>query len=120
MNFDNQKPIFLQIAQAMEEKILLKDWPNEERIPSVRDLAASFKVNPNTVMRSYNTLQDLGLLENKRGVGYFTTSNAYETLKKMKKEQFIKQSLPKLVKNLNQLEIPISELIKELKKYENK
>jgi GntR family transcriptional regulator len=57
MNFNENQVIYLQIADFVTDKILMDQWRIEEKIPSVRDLAAELQVNPNTVMRAYELLQ---------------------------------------------------------------
>ena len=58
MDFKKQKPIYLQIADTLCERIMAGEWQVDERIPSVRDVAAELGVNPNTVMRTYDHLQN--------------------------------------------------------------
>lgn len=70
MEFRKQKPIYLQIADRLMEQILGGVPAAEERMPSVRDVAASMGVNPNTVMRTFEHLQSEGIIYNRRGVGY--------------------------------------------------
>ncbi|HKM07759.1 MAG TPA: GntR family transcriptional regulator, partial [Sphaerochaeta sp.] len=72
MQFNNRSPIYMQIAQYIYDLILNASWVEEERIPSVRDMAMQLEVNPNTVIRTYSMLQEEGILENQRGIGYFT------------------------------------------------
>lgn len=62
MNFHSNKAIYIQIADLICEKILSNTFKEEERIPSVRELAVDLEVNPNTVMRTYEYLQDLEII----------------------------------------------------------
>ena len=71
MNFKESKAIYLQIADRICDEILLGQYPEEERIPSVREYAAIVEVNANTVMRSFDYLQVQNIIYNKRGIGYF-------------------------------------------------
>ena len=73
MEFDQHKPIYLQIADAICERILTGIWPEGGRIPSVRECGISLEVNPNTVARSYDELSTDGIIHNKRGIGYFVS-----------------------------------------------
>jgi GntR family transcriptional regulator len=57
MEFKDNEPIYLQIAAYVCDNILMEKWPPEQKIPSVRDLAIEMEVNPNTVMRSYECIQ---------------------------------------------------------------
>ena len=68
MNFDSNKPIYLQIADVICEKILSGEYLPDSRIPSVREYGADIGVNPNTVMRTYEKLTTDGVIYNKRGI----------------------------------------------------
>jgi GntR family transcriptional regulator len=91
MNFKDKEAIYLQIAAYVSEHITLGKWLPEEKIPSVRDLAVALQVNPNTVMRTYEYLQNQGILFNKRGLGIFVTPDAISKIKEIRKERFIQQ-----------------------------
>ena len=116
MEFKDKQAIYLQIADHFYENILLKRWKPEDRIPSVREMAISIEVNPNTVMRTFSYLQDKGIIYNKRGIGYFVTENAFELTKKTKKEMFIDSELPYLFRTMDILQINF----KDLKSFYNK
>jgi GntR family transcriptional regulator len=78
MEFGDNNAIYLQIADHFCENILLQKWNPGDRIPSVREMAVSIEVNPNTVMRTFNYLQDKGIIFNKRGIGYFVTEDGFQ------------------------------------------
>ena len=118
MQFKEQKSIYLQIAGYMEENILIKIWKNGERIPSIRETAIQMEVNPNTVMRTYSFLQDKKVIYNKRGIGYFTTSDALERVRAEKREDFIQQQLPELFKAMRSLQITPKEILSLYEKSE--
>ena len=63
MEFRTNEAIYLQIAAYVSENILLGKWLPEQKIPSVRDMAVELEVNPNTVMRAYELLQTLEVLQ---------------------------------------------------------
>ena len=88
MNFNDNKPIYLQIADSLMESIVRGDLPDESRLPSVRDYAIEAGVNPNTVMRTFVWLQQQELIYMKRGIGYFVASNAADRILQMRKEYF--------------------------------
>jgi GntR family transcriptional regulator len=110
MRFHDKKTIYLQIADYFLEKILKGNLPENERVLSVREMATEVEVNPNTVMRTYSFLQDLDILYNKRGIGYFIAEGAREKAKKIKKEEFMKEELPMLFKTMDLLGIKPSDL----------
>ena len=76
MEFREKQAIYLQIAEYVCDQILLKKWLAAEKILSIRDLAIALEVNPNTVQRTYDFLQQLEIISNKRGVGYFVEKEA--------------------------------------------
>ena len=88
MNFNDNKPIYLQIADSLMDSIVRGDLPDESRLPSVRDYAIEAGVNPNTVMRTFVWLQQQELIYMKRGIGYFVASNAADRILQMRKEYF--------------------------------
>lgn len=110
MEFNEHKPIYLQIADALCDKVLSKEWQAEDRIPSVRELGTTLGVNPNTIMRTYEHLQSTDVIYNKRGVGYFVSPGARESIIKIQKEQFLTQELPKILKRMSLLGIKPSEV----------
>jgi len=110
MIFHSNKAIYIQIADLICEKILLQIFKEEERIPSVRELAIDLEVNPNTVMRTYEYLQDLEIITNKRGVGFFVSVNGLKKVTDYLKKEFTEQDLPTVFKNMQLLQITIGEI----------
>jgi len=110
MEFNNNKAIYLQIAEYVCEQILLGKWKIEEKIPSVREMAVELEVNPNTVMRTYELLQNKNILNNKRGIGFFLADDTIDQVKQYRKTSFVDDELPNLFRNLYLLEIDFDEL----------
>jgi GntR family transcriptional regulator len=110
MDFNQQKAIFLQIADLIFEKILLGSLKPQERILSVREMAIQMEVNPNTVMRTFSYLQDNDIIYNKRGLGYFISDEAEKKTLKLKKEAFLRDELPHILKSMQLLGISVDEL----------
>jgi DNA-binding transcriptional regulator YhcF (GntR family) len=110
MEFINNKGIFLQIADSISEKVIEGQYPPGEKIPSVRELATDIGVNPNTVMRTYSELQSRGIIENKRGIGYYVSEKAEEIILKLKKKEFFENELPLIVKQTKILGITLKDL----------
>ena len=110
MDFKDTKAIYLQIADYVCEQILLRRWKEDDRILSVRELGVNLEVNPNTVLRAYDFLQNKGIILNKRGVGYFAETDAIERVKVYKKQQFIENELPALRKTMQLLQMDFKEL----------
>ena len=110
MDFRDKEAIYLQIANHVAEQITLGKWPLEEKIPSVRDLAVELQVNPNTVVRAYEFLQNKSVILNKRGIGFFITADARENVMEYNKERFLNQDLPEFFKRIYLLDISMEEL----------
>ena len=110
MEFINSKGIFLQIADSISEKVLEGKYPPGEKIPSVRDFASEMGVNPNTVMRSLNELESRGIIDNKRGVGFFVNPEAIKIIQQWKRREFFDVDLPLVVKQTRILNITFEEL----------
>jgi DNA-binding transcriptional regulator YhcF (GntR family) len=90
----------------------------EERIPSVREMAIQLEVNPNTVMRTYEFLQSNEIIYNKRGVGYFVSPNGKERAFVHRKNDFIENELPSFMQNAHLLGITSKELLEYYLKYQ--
>lgn len=112
MKFNNNKPIFIQIADLVCKRILEGTYQSDQRIPSVRELAVEVEVNPNTVMRSFERLQQNEVIYNKRGVGYFVSALAKEEVLKQRQADFIQDDLPWLFKEMDLLGISFDKLEK--------
>lgn len=105
MEFDSNKPIFLQICDDVYEKILTGRLERDQRIPSVRDYGAEIGVNPNTVMRAYEKLTGEGVIYNKRGIGYFISMGAREIVLTREREEFLHKELPEIRRRMELLGI---------------
>lgn len=112
MKFHENKAIYLQIGDYVCEQILLKEWNRGDKIPSVRDLAVSLQVNPNTVARAYVYLEERGVVSTQRGLGYFVSDNACKNILALKKIEFTKTQLPQLFKMMDLLEMDMGDLKK--------
>lgn len=110
MEFRDNKAIYLQIAEFVCEHILLGKWKADEKIPSVREMAVDLEVNPNTVMRTYELLQQKNIISNKRGIGFFVADEALENVKNYRKAQFMDDDLPVVFRNVYLLNIGFDEL----------
>jgi len=119
MNFHENKAIYLQIADYFYESILQKKMKPDERIPSVRDMAIQTEVNPNTVMRTYTYLQNQDIIYNKRGIGYFINSSAYDRALSTKKSEFIAEQVPKFFGAMESLGLKISDIEKMYNEFKN-
>ena len=100
MQFSEERPIWRQIYELIAMRILSGEWREGERIMSVREMAASVGVNPNTVMRSYERLEADGIIYNRRGIGFFVSEGARDHIKQLERKKFMDEELPKLRERL--------------------
>ncbi len=110
MEFRENQAIYLQIADLMFENILAGVWKPGERIPSIRELAESIEVNPNTVMRTYGYMEDQGIIHNQRGIGFFLAENAYEATRELKRRSFVSRDLPQIFRTMDLLRLGLEDL----------
>lgn len=110
MDFNKSQTIYMQIADHISEQILTGQLSAGDKVPSVREMATSIAVNPNTVMRTYTYLQEQSIIFNKRGIGYFVSETALHKTRAMKKEAFIQKYLPEFFKSMDLLDIKFEDL----------
>lgn len=111
MDFDNTKPIYLQIADNMCERILSGDLRAGERIPSVREWGATIGVNPNTVARSYEVLTDRGVIYNQRGIGFFAADDAKARILEMERKRFLEEEAPLFIARAKLLGVELKDML---------
>ena len=119
MNFTKNQTIYMQIADHLIEQILREELKAGEKVPSVRELAATTEVNPNTVMRTISYLQEQDIIFNKRGIGNFVSEDAYEKTRAMRKNDFIQKYLPEFFKTMKLLKMDLKDLEEIYKKQMN-
>ena len=95
----------------MCEDIILGTYAEAGRIPSVREYAQMIEVSANTVARSFDYLQQRGVLLNRRGVGLFVADNAVEAIKRMRREVFLAEELDPFMRQAVLLDISESDLL---------
>lgn len=117
MNFKESRPIYLQIAERIMDEILQNVYEESDRIPSVREYAAEVEVNANTVTRSFDYLQTREIIFNKRGIGYFVANGAKDTIRTLRKKEFVEESLPELFRKMALLDISIDDVNTLYKRY---
>lgn len=118
MTFKVNKPIYLQIADRIMDEILQHVYEEEGRILSVREYAGVVEVNANTVVRTYDYLQNQGIIYNKRGLGYFVSPGAAQKIVALRKETFLQQVLPDVFKEMYLLHIPMETLAEMFEAYQ--
>ena len=119
MNFKDNKPIYIQIAEHICDDVLAGIYRADERIPSVREFAASVEVNANTVVRSYDYLQQSGIIYNKRGLGYFVADGAAKIITDMRRKQILGDELSLMISRMATIGISPDELQRLYTEYLN-
>lgn len=119
MKFKESKSIYLQIADRIMDEILRMVYPEEGRVPSVREYAAMVEVNANTVVRSYDYLQGQEIIYNKRGIGYFVSPGARERIIQLRRRSFLQDELPDMFRQIHLLGIPMKEIAAMYETYLN-
>lgn len=110
MEFSQPKGIYQQIADQIRDRILDGEWQSGERIPSIRELAVTVGVNPNTVTKSYQTLVDRQIIENQRGLGYFVAADARARILAEVKTDFLQHELPRVFRTMRILGLRLEDL----------
>lgn len=119
MKFQESRAIYLQIIERLCDEIIDGRCSEEERIPSVREYAMLLKVNPNTVMRAYDQLQGEHVIYNKRGIGFFVLRGARRRVLNLRRKRFINEELTDFLRSMEQLEIPIEEIVDRYNEYQS-
>lgn len=109
MKFSESLPIYKQITEYFYTSILNNKWSRDDRVPSVREVAALMEVNPNTAMRAFHELQEQHVIYNKRGVGYFLADDARSIVTDIKRQEFVTEKLPVLIRDMELLGISFEE-----------
>ena len=110
----------MQIVDRICGEILTGVYKAEERIPSVREYAANLEVNANTVVRSYDFLQNKDIIFNKRGIGYFVADGAPDKILLMRREMFMNEQLKDFFNEIDMLRIPIEDIVELYKNRKQK
>ena len=110
MIFRDNHSIYQQIAERICDEILDNKYPPGERIPSIREYAAQVEVNANTVVRSYEWLQQQEIIFNKRGIGYYVAPEGKLRIKDLRRERFFNDELLTFFNRLYTLDITIEEI----------
>jgi len=115
---DESRPIFVQIAEQIENDILSGTLPEEAQVPSTNEFAAFYRINPATAGKGVNLLVEAGILYKKRGIGMFVTSGSRARLVTQRREEFHTEYLRPLVAEAAKLGITqhqLADMIREEK-----
>ena len=110
-DFAGEKPLFLQVADEIEDAIFTGAFPEETQVPSTTEISVTYKINPATVLKGMNRLVESGFLYKKRGVGMFVQSGAVGEIRKKRQTEFSKNYVEKLIEEAKKLGLTKTELI---------
>ncbi len=111
LDLNGEKPIFLQIAESLEDVILSGALPEEGQLPSITELSVQYTINPATALKGINLLVDQGAAYKKRGVGMFVAKGARAVLKKKRQGEFSSRFVITMVAEAKRLGISRHELL---------
>lgn len=116
LNFSSEIPIYIQIAQSIEDGIINEIFKENEAIPSTTEISVKFKINPATVAKGFNLLVDEGIIYKRRGVGMFVSSGSKEILIQKRKDNFYSNYIVSLIDEAKKLNISIEDIVEMIKK----
>lgn len=120
INPNSEKPIFLQIADQIEDSIFTGVFPEEDQIPSTTEISSQWKINPHTVLKGMNLLVDEEIIYKKRGLGMFVKSGAFIKIRSKRQNNFYKSYVSTLVIEAKKLNMDKEDVVKLIERgYEN-
>ncbi len=111
IHFDEDKPIYLQIAENIEDAILAGAFEEETQVPSTTEISVRFKINPATALKGVNILVDNEILYKKRGVGMFVKPGAVERIRGQRKVAFYERYVQTLLAEAQKLNLTKQEIV---------
>ena len=120
IDFEDERPIFLQIAEGIEDGILTGAYPEEEQVPSTTEISMTYKINPATALKGVNRLVEEGILYKRRGLGMFVAGGAIEKVKEKRKAAFSNQYVKPLTREARRLSLTKGETVELIERsFEN-
>jgi len=117
LDLSSDKSIYVQIAEIIENDILLGNLKEEEQAPSTNQFARVYQINPATAGKGLNVLIEEEILYKKRGIGMFVAEGARKKIIKKRQSIFFKEILPEIMREANRLEVPAEEIIKFVEEF---
>lgn len=116
LDFKDDKSIYLQIAESIENDIVKGNIEEEAQVPSTNQMAVMYKINPATAGKGINLLVDRGILYKRRGIGMFVASGAKEKIIEERKKGFYEKHIAALLEEARNLGIGTNEIVNMIKK----
>ena len=112
--WNEDQPIYRQLMEEMVARILDQTYREGDMLPSVRQLAMDYGVNPLTAAKAYQELAKFDLTEKRRGIGFVVKAGVRDALLKREKTKFLKEEWPQIVTRMKRLEVNVEELLKAI------
>jgi DNA-binding transcriptional regulator YhcF (GntR family) len=113
---DENRPIFVQIAERIENDIIAGELPEEAQVPSTNQFASFYQINPATAGKGVNLLVDQGILYKKRGMGMFVATGSRERLMEKRRELFFEHYVVAMLREAKRLGIEEEQVIAMIQK----
>ncbi|MEP1447324.1 MAG: GntR family transcriptional regulator [Paraglaciecola sp.] len=110
IHWDGDAPIYIQLYEQIIKRILDGNIKEGEALPSVRKVAAEYRLNPITISKAYQMLQDEDYVEKQRGKGLFVKTGAAHILLEKEREYFLSTEWPQILQKISRLKLSVSEL----------
>lgn len=115
-DFSEEKPIFLQIAEELEDAVLSAAFGEEEQIPSTTEISVRYKINPATALKGINLLVENSIVYKKRGIGMFVCTGAKEKILQKRRTAFYSGYIVSLIAEAQKLGLDESGVISLIKR----
>ncbi len=116
LRFEEERPIFIQLAEQLEDGILSGAFPEESQIPSTTEISVRFKMNPATALKGINILVEDNIIYKKRGLGMFVSKGAVKILREKRKGQFFERYVVSMASEAKRLNISADEIYEMIKR----
>jgi GntR family transcriptional regulator len=115
IQWDQESPIYIQLYKLIVKQILDGALVEGEALPSVRNVAAEFQLNPITISKAYQLLQDQQFVEKQRGIGLFILPGAKEKILEKERDEFLTHEWPKTISKIERLQLSLEQLLSNYK-----
>lgn len=113
--WNGDTPIYIQLYQQVIQRILDGNIKEGQALPSVRKVATEYQLNPVTISKAYQMLQDAQYVEKQRGKGLFVKSGAAQQILQKERDRFLQTEWPKILQHISRLKLTVEELMSKNK-----
>lgn len=108
--FLEHQSIYRQIAEKIKDQLLQAKLSPGDKLPSLREQAIELEVNIHTITKGYNLLENDGMIEKRRGLGFFVTNDAYQQVLAERKQRFKDETIPRIKREMDLLNMSVEDL----------